>query len=189
MFRGEKTFSVRKSESGDTEQLKSLWRMVFRDSEELIQGFFSLFRAEKNAAVAETGGKIISAGYLLTGAEARGEKCAYIYAMATLPEYRNRGAGSSVALALRDAAFAGGQDILAVLPADMPLCGWYRNILGAEPAFKKGGDGVVFHENWLKFARLCGEHSGDTPPRLLAVRRDGRDVGDLRDMGWECCFD
>ena len=182
-------YNVRLSRAGDEPELKALWREVFGDGDELIDAFFSLLYSPGTAAVAVKDGAIISGGYALSGARCRGESCAYIYAMATFPAHRGLGAATAVARALRDAAFSGGAEILATLPATQPLCEWYADIPGMRPAFAKGGAGAEFPESWRRFAEACGEHDPQTPARLYAARADGGGVSGLLSIGWECTLD
>ena len=57
------------------------------------------------------------------------------------------------------------------------------------PAFRKGGEGVVFPGNWLAFSAFCGEHNPGTPDTLLAAARPGADLSAVTGLGWECTFD
>lgn len=186
----EKTdFILRHPASADVPALKALWKTVFGDSDALIDAFFGTLYSPGGCMLAERGGAAVSAGYCVPGAAAGGLKCSYIYAMATLPEFRGRGAAGGVAMALCKNAFDGGADIVATLPASDGLSDWYCRILGMAPAFAKGGGGVSFAPAWHSFAAVCGGHSDGTPSRLVACRRDGGDVSALASLGWELTFD
>lgn len=183
------TLTVGHAKPGDEPALFSLWTEVFGDEKELIDGFFEHLYAPEFCSVARLGDEIISAGYCIPGAISGDLKCSYIYTMATNPERRGLGAASMVAHALVNNAFSGGADLVVTLPASESLCGWYERVLGMTPAFKKGGDGVIFPDNWHKFAKICGEHSEDTPTRLYAVAREGLRLDDIDFGGWELTFD
>ncbi|HIQ78562.1 MAG TPA: GNAT family N-acetyltransferase [Candidatus Scatomorpha intestinavium] len=180
---------TRLSRAGDKGALTELWQAVFGDNAELISAFFSLLCRPEYCRIACAGGKIASMGFCLPGPEAMGLKCAYIYAMATAEDARGRGLAAAVGSALIEDAFSRGTDIVATLPADEGLCAWYETRFGMSPLFKKGGPGVVFPDNWLEFARICGGHDPDTPQRLYAVARGGIDTAGLEDLGWELTFD
>ncbi len=181
--------TVGQAGAGDGAALFALWSEVFADESKLINAFFELLYAPELCSVARLGDEIISAGYCIPGAVSGNLHCSYIYAMATKPERRGLGAASMVAHALVNDAFATGADIVATLPASESLCSWYARVLDMSPAFKKGGDGVVFPDNWHKFAAICGEHSDDTPTRLYAVAREGLSLGSIETGGWELTFD
>ncbi len=180
---------TRISRRPDIPALSALWREVFGDTEELTGAFFRLLWREDRCRVAERDGRIVSMGFCLPGAEARGLKCSYIYAMATADGARGGGLAAAVGRALVSDAFTGGADIVATLPAEESLCGWYASRLGMAPLFRKGGPGVEFPAGWHEFSRLCGAHDPDTPARLWAVARPGVETGGLEELGWECCFD
>ena len=180
---------TRLSRAGDKGALTELWQAVFGDNAELISAFFSLLCRPEYCRIACAGGKIASMGFCLPGPEAMGLKCAYIYAMATAEDARGRGLAAAGGSALIEDAFESGTDIVATLPAHEGLCAWYETRFGMSPLFKKGGPGVVFPDNWLEFARICGGHDPDTPQRLYAVARGGIDTAGLEDLGWEPTFD
>ncbi len=70
--------------------LRNLWREAFGDTDEFLDGFFgNVFSPERCRCVMKDG-KIISALYIFD-CEYNGQKLAYIYAVATLKEYRGHG--------------------------------------------------------------------------------------------------
>lgn len=180
---------LRPSLPADEGELKALWREVFGDTDELIDAFFELIYSPGDAVVALREGRVVSAGYCLSGAMAEGLRCSYIYAMATYPGHRGRGLGAAVARLLTERAFESGADVVATLPADESLRQWYEKVLGMTPAFIKGGEGVSFPGSWRQFAKITGPHSPDSPPTLHAVPKPGVDMDRVKDLGWECCWD
>jgi len=117
------------SRPGDEISLHRLWRIVFSDEASFIETFFQEIYFPGSAAVAEANGEIVSAAYVISFGSAR-----YIYAVATLPEYRGRGLGKAVTLLAADGKPA------YLCPASPGLCRWYQREMGAEvvafrPAF------------------------------------------------------
>lgn len=71
-------------------KLRALWKLVFGDSEEFLDGFFQKgFSFDRCRYV--TDGDSVTAALHWLDCEYRGEKYAYLYAVATHPDYRNRG--------------------------------------------------------------------------------------------------
>ena len=76
--------------AGQEPQLRTLWHLAFGDSEEFIAGFFSTAYSPRRCRCAAENGNIAAALYWFD-AEFRGQKFAYLYAVATHPDFRNRG--------------------------------------------------------------------------------------------------
>lgn len=75
---------------GAQPKLKSLWQLAFGDSEETIEQFFAAAYDPQRCRCIPDGEEIAAALYWLD-CEAEGQKLAYIYAVATHPDYRGRG--------------------------------------------------------------------------------------------------
>lgn len=73
-----------------TEQLKTLWHLAFGDGEEAIDAFFRTAYAPERCRYLTENGRVTAALYWLDCAY-RGQKQAYIYAVATHPDHRGRG--------------------------------------------------------------------------------------------------
>lgn len=73
-----------------TEQLSALWQTAFGDSPEFIRLFFSTAYAPERCQYLTVEGHLAAALYWLD-AWCGGEKLAYIYAVATHPDFRGRG--------------------------------------------------------------------------------------------------
>lgn len=75
---------------GQTQELTELWRLAFGDSPEFIQGFFETGYDPKCCRCVTLEGRTAGALYWF---DARWEdrKLAYLYAVATHPDFRNRG--------------------------------------------------------------------------------------------------
>lgn len=73
-----------------TEQLRSLWQLAFGDSEEFIHLFFDTAYAPERCQTITIDDQVAAALYWFD-TECGGQKFAYIYAVATHPDFRNRG--------------------------------------------------------------------------------------------------
>ena len=113
----------------DKDSLKELWKTVFGDSDSLVDAFFN--SAYKSAEVygCKKDGKIVSAFYLIDAPMKRGAetlKAKYLYAAATLPEYRNCGImGEMIEYALNNLKMCGYQAVY-LYPADEHLYDYYH---------------------------------------------------------------
>lgn len=71
-------------------QLKKLWQKAFGDTVELIDHFFATAYASSRCRCVSLEGKVVAALYWFD-VFCREQQFAYIYAVATDPDYRNRG--------------------------------------------------------------------------------------------------
>ena len=110
-----------------TEQLKNLWHLAFGDGMEFIELFFRTAYSPHRCLYLEENGQITAALYWLD-CEYRGQKHAYIYAVATHPEHR--GKGLCRRLMDKTHALLTGQGYTAALlrPADDSLRRMYRKM-------------------------------------------------------------
>ena len=77
----------------NTDGLKSLWKTVFGDPDAFIDDFFRVAYAPERCKYFEENGEVISALYWFD-CEYDGGRLAYIYAVATHPDYRGKGLAS-----------------------------------------------------------------------------------------------
>lgn len=119
---------LRLSREGDEEGLRALWRRVFGDTEDYIDGFFKKLYRPGSAAVLTVDGEIVSAAYIVKlgdfVCEGRWTPCREVYAYGTHPDHRGRGYGGRVLDMARRAAMAGG--VAVVCPAEPPLIQYYE---------------------------------------------------------------
>lgn len=111
---------LRFSVPGDEPGLKDLWRAVFGDPDEIIDSFFREVYTPGMAYLAEEQGRIVAGAYGVPFGEFR-----YIFAVATLPEYRGQGLGRRVTLG------CAAEERAYLSPAEPSLVKWYRS-MGAE---------------------------------------------------------
>ena len=78
-----------------TDQLKTLWKSVFHDTDQAIDAFFETAYSPDRCRYLEADGQIQCALYWLD-CEYTGGKLAYIYAVATAPAHRGKGMASQL---------------------------------------------------------------------------------------------
>ena len=111
---------LRKGRPGDEAALRALWESVFGPEKEFIDAFFRTVYDPGETAVAELGGEIVSAAYVIGFGGAR-----YIYAVGTRPDCRGRGLGEAVTMLAADGREA------YLCPAGEELRDWYVRRMGA----------------------------------------------------------
>ena len=102
------------------EQNKRLWKLAFGDSDTMTDNFFSTAYAPDRCRFLQEGNTVVAALYWLDG-ELDGWKYAYIYGVATHPEYRGKGlCRKLMTLTHRDLQNLGYAGVL-LMPADAGL--------------------------------------------------------------------
>lgn len=110
-----------------TEQLKELWFLAFGDSMEFIQMFFDTAYAPDHCRFLTEGDQITAALYWLD-CEYRGQKQAYIYAVATHPGHRGKGLCRTLMEQTHEILKAQGYTAALLRPADGGLRRMYRKM-------------------------------------------------------------
>lgn len=121
--------------------LIQLWKTVFSDSEEYIKLFFEKAYYDGECFGEICDGKIVSAFYLLKcKIKLRGNTYSgrYLYAAATLPEYRSKGIMSKLINEALSYGNKQGLDFIALVPADDGLYDYYGRFGFTEAMFKYG---------------------------------------------------
>lgn len=83
------TIEFRNPRPGEETALRALWKQAFDESEEFLDLFFETAYHPRRCRVADVGG--IRGMLFWFDCECRGEKLAYLYAVATAGQWRNRG--------------------------------------------------------------------------------------------------
>lgn len=122
----------------DLDAVAQIWKTCFGDEEEYIQFYFEHRFQEDNMFVIFADGKPVSmASFLpteiLVGGEYRPAK--YVYAVATLPEYRNRGYATEIIKHASEKY----KEPLILQPAEETLIEYYRK-MGFEETFPAYSD-------------------------------------------------
>lgn len=110
-----------------TEQLKELWHLAFGDSEEFIGLFFQTAYAPERCLYLTEDNQITAALYWLD-CEFRGQKQAYIYAVATHPDHRGKGLCRQLMDRTHDVLQTQGYTAALLRPADAGLRRMYRKM-------------------------------------------------------------
>lgn len=152
------------AEEKDREQIKKLWREVFGDGEEEIEGFMS--RYLKNMLLYKKDRKV--AGMLsMLPVSMKNEKGRYIYAVATAPEARGAGISTGLLKKAEDHIKKSGEKFSVLTPAESSLFDFYKNRgYTAVNALKR----VEFDSTG--FGNAAYEVDKITPQKLFALRRE-----------------
>lgn len=112
-------------------QLRDLWHLVFGDSYDYIDAFFAAFPSEDIVHTLSVDGQVVSVLYALPLTLADGKRSwpvVYIYAVATLPEYRGRGYMSLLMSKVEQLLCERGVSFLYLLPASEGLRDFYARL-------------------------------------------------------------
>ena len=110
-----------------TDQLKRLWNLAFGDGEEFISLFFGTAYAPERCLYLTEDGQVTAALYWLDCAY-KGQKQAYLYAVATHPEHRGKGLCRKLMDMTHEALKEQGYHAALLRPADDGLRRMYRKM-------------------------------------------------------------
>lgn len=128
-----------KSEDKYIPMLISLWSEVFGDSEDYIRLFFKKAYGDSECFAQVVDGRIVSAFYLLKcEIKFKGKTYSgrYLYAAATLPDYRGGGIMSKLIREALSYAESENLDFIALVPADDGLYDYYGRFGFKEAMYK-----------------------------------------------------
>lgn len=119
---------IRLATASDADRLKRIWHTCFGDPEQYIEFFFQNEFDPQKTVVFEADGQACSMFFLLdstvwiSGAE---HQAAYLYAAATLPEYRSRGFMGRMIQFSGELCRAMGKGYIVLVPASESLFDYY----------------------------------------------------------------
>lgn len=119
------------ADESDYPQLKNLWKTVFGDSDDVLDYFFENTVDAGNIYACRKDEKIVSAFYLIDSSIIENNKkysAKYLYAAATLPEYRKQGIMSDMIKYASEMLKIKGTDLIFLYPADEKLYSYYSKI-------------------------------------------------------------
>ena len=123
--------TIRPAQQSDIQALQNIWKKSFGDSDEEIEDFFSYYFEPRLTIVADSGTGAVAAGYILPfGNLIYGRlcvPCAMIYAVAALPEYRNRSFGTYVVRDLITKGHQAGFGAIVLSPSSDSLFEYYSS--------------------------------------------------------------
>lgn len=113
----------------DYPDLVSLWQTVFGDKTEIIDFFLNNSVWEGDIYAEKINGRIVSAFYLVDALLVKGnekKRVKYLYAAATLPEFRKQGIMSNMIKYAYEFSAQKGYEAIVLCPADEELYGYYE---------------------------------------------------------------
>lgn len=111
----------------DLEKLRSLWKEAFADEDDFLNAFFETAYSPRRCRTIEENGEPVSVLYWLD-CELSGQRCAYLYAVATKIGFRGRGLCRSLMektqAELREQGYAG----VILVPGEKALFDFYEKL-------------------------------------------------------------
>lgn len=147
---------IRRSKIEDSEAIKNIWRVCFKDREEYIDFFLRSGYDPSKCFVYEIDGSPVSMLHLRYGdfvTEENSVPALYIYAAATLPEYQGRGIMRDLISTAGSFAENSGFAFTFLLPASESLYGYYERL----------GFRTAFEINKVEFDRQSLEKISEAP--------------------------
>lgn len=127
---------IREYGAGDMPAMRALWQRTFDESDAYLDTFFALLPDCGSAVVGFTDEGLVAAAYAMTGYELlRGNEraqCGYVYAVAVDEGARGNGFGAEITKAAAALCRERESKIVATLPADAPLYGFYEKQIGTK---------------------------------------------------------
>ena len=111
----------------DIPALRALWKEAFGDADEFLDTFMNTAFSPCRAMCAKDGEKISAMLYWFD-CECRGERVAYLYAVATAKEYRNRGICSALMERTHGHLSEKGYTGALLVPGSPELFGFYEKL-------------------------------------------------------------
>lgn len=109
------------------DELKAVWKRTFGDDNEFIDYYFAHYDGADSRIVHRADGKIVAEMHYHPFMDA-GNECAYIYGVATLPEYRRQGiARKMLGESMRALRERGGMYVM-LIAAEPSLRHWYATM-------------------------------------------------------------
>lgn len=140
--------TIREYVNADVPAMKTLWQRVFAEDERFLDAFFRLLPDVGSAVVACDSGVLLGAAYALTGfewqdADGRRTQIGYLYAVAVDKSERGRGIGAALSAAAAELCRKRESKIVATLPAEAPLYGWYEKAIGTKHLLRREARSVA----------------------------------------------
>jgi ribosomal protein S18 acetylase RimI-like enzyme len=146
---------LRLSRPEDAGALKEIWNASFPGDEAFADWFLKAVYRPENALLWEDGGRARAMLHLMpmnVKIGGRDEPAAYVYAVATLPESRGKGAASALLTEAEAVSKARGAKLLMLVPQSESLFEYYR---------RQGFIGALFRAR-----RVIRAGTGEIPPGL-----------------------
>ena len=127
------------ADESDYDELKNLWKTVFGDEDDVIDYFFANTVKPSDVYACRKDGRIVSAFYLIDSSvidKNNNISAKYLYAAATLPEYRRQGIMGEMIKYASEYIRKRSADVLFLYPANNNLYDYYAK-LGFKPMFNE----------------------------------------------------
>lgn len=121
----------------DIEALKQVWQVCFQDSRDYIDFYFDNAYKSQNTLICTDGNKMAAMLTMLPAilnTATHIHKGVYIYAVATMPDYRRLGCMSKLEEVAEEITRHKDQDFMTLVPQTPPLFDLYQS-LGYQPCF------------------------------------------------------
>lgn len=168
-------YTIRPMTIDDALDASELWTLVFGDDERLVFEFYRLFSHQPGFGwCAELDGKIVAAAYCpedLYLVEPDGSELpgAYLYAVATHPDHREKGLAKAICTALRDYAFSRGTRYVFTRPSEESLYPWYEEKVGLTPCMGcRQLEFSIGPETWAPYMNLLPDAYLELREKYLA---------------------
>jgi len=123
------TIATRQPKADEIPELRRIWKTVFGDSDRELDIYFKTYFDPQMTVAIDAGAGLAAAGYIFPVGELLCEgamlPCAMIFAIAALPEYRNRGFGKAVVNELISKGHAIGCKAVVLHPSEDSLFEFY----------------------------------------------------------------
>lgn len=110
----------------DAESIVHLWQNVFGDETEFIKQCLPVFAGWNNILLAKTQKNVLAAMLLMPPCYIGKQKGVYLYALATSPQFRNKGIMGSLMAKSEAIAIRRGASFSVLIPASGPLYAFYQ---------------------------------------------------------------
>ncbi len=153
--------SIRYAIFSDRFSLKQIWSVCFGDEDDYVEHFLRERWNENNCLVAEEDGRVVSMLFLLPAEIiVAGERNPvwYVYACATLPEYRGRALMQQLLSTAFDAAILQSVFALVLVPASESLFNFYEKS-GYNRLYKRSVKGLQMSANIKNQDEIVSEKS------------------------------
>ena len=172
--------------SGDIAGLKDLWQEAFGDDRDFVDGFFKTGFCETRCRLITAENRVAAAIYWFD-CQCRGEKMAYIYAVATAKDFRGKGMCGKLMedthALLADKGYAGA----ILVPAEDTLFIMYSKY-GYTPVCPRSTVSVTAGQDPVKLQKIHGQKYQSTRLSMLPEGGVEQDASALAYLGIYCDF-
>ena len=118
--------TIQKPDTGHIPAIRHLWEVVFQDDADFLDRFFSLAFSPERCVIALEGDDVAGMVHWLP-CRCDGAPLAYLYAVATAPDFRNQGICRGLITAAEEAIRAAGYQGILLVPQEEGLRTMYRS--------------------------------------------------------------